>query len=433
MTPVLAAKIEHWPIGRLVPYARNARTHSPAQVEQIARSIQTFGFTNPILVDGAQGILAGHGRLQAAQKMKLAIVPVIVLDHLSEAERRAYILADNKLAENAGWDDGMLAAELAEIRDMDFGLDVIGFDERELAKLLGVPDDAAADECPEVSERAVTAAGDLWVLGRHRLLCGDATRREDVERVMAGARADMVFTDPPYGYEYESNYHKGGNPFGMLRNDDRLVDFIPLIDCYLARDAAVYVCASHQTVHLWRPLIEACFTYKNLIVWKKNNWSMGDLEGAYAGQHELILFAHKGRVHLRGERFRDVWEFDREPPKDHPTQKPAALVAFAIANTSDRANIVIDMFAGSGSTLIACEMTDRVARLVEIDPKYCDVIVKRWQTYAGGRATRERDGRTFDECAIAADELEIPLNCTAGQQMLGARDVIAEEAFAEGG
>src|SRR5262245_563165 len=194
--PILPDRIEHWPIEQLRPYARNARTHSVEQVAQIVRSIRTFGFTNPILVDGAKGILAGHGRLQAARSMKLAVVPVIVLDHLSEAERRAYILADNQLAINAGWDESLLSAELTELNDLEFDLEILGFDDRQLMKLIGgAEDDPAADECPAVEERVITRAGDLWLLGRHRLLCGDATKREDVDRVMGGAKADMVFTD----------------------------------------------------------------------------------------------------------------------------------------------------------------------------------------------------------------------------------------------
>jgi DNA modification methylase len=431
MTPILAAKIEHWPIERLVPYARNARTHSPSQVEQIARSIQTFGFTSPILVDGAQGVLAGHGRLQAARSLKLAIVPVIVLDHLTEAERRAYVLADNQLAINAGWDDDVLAAELRAIQDMDFGLDVIGFDERELAKMLGEPDDAAADECPEVRERAVTVAGDLWLLGRHRLLCGDAMRPDDVERVMAGERADMVFTDPPYGVRFQSGMSKGGTAtrFDRLLNDDVILEIGPVVEVVLKANGVAYIWTSQRVYPAWRAQFAGL--YKSTIIWHKPGGGIGDLTGDYAADYEMCLFCVKGRVEFRGKRGMAVWVVSKDGVNEyvHPTQKPVELARRAINDFTDAGERVCDLFGGSGSTLIACEKTDRAARLVEIEPLYCDVIVKRWQTYTGQQATRERDGRTFDECRIAADELAIPLATLEGQIKLGARDLIADEAF----
>jgi DNA modification methylase len=234
------------------------------------------------------------------------------------------------------------------------------------------------------------------VLGKHRLLCGDSTSIDAVERMMDGSGADVIFTDPPYGYKFESNYYKDGNPHGMLKNDDTLLDFLPNAYACAKDNSALFVCASHQTAHKWRDLIDQYFTYKNLIVWKKNNWSMGDLEGAFAGQHELIFFAHKGRVSLRGERSRDVWEFDREPPKDHPTQKPVELVAFALEKTSDIGATVADFFGGSGSTLIACEKTNRKARLMELDPKYCDVILQRWADFTGKDPVHE-NGTKFSE------------------------------------
>lgn len=402
-----AQRIELWPVERLKPYERNARTHSADQVAKIAASIAEFGFTNPILVDSADGIIAGHGRLAAAKELGMPDVPVIVLDHLSDAQRRAYILADNRLALDAGWDNEMLAQELAALQDDGFDLELTGFSDDELADLLeGVeaeelPPEGDPDETPEPPAQPVAVLGDVWLLGKHRLMCGDSTSMDAVEILMQGKKADMVFTDPPYGYSYVSNYQ---DKHEMLMNDDVLLDFLPAAYAAMNDNSAIFVCGSHQTVHQWRPMVDSHFTYKNLIVWKKNNWSMGDLSGAFAGQHELIIFAHKGRIELRGERSRDIWEFDREPPKHHPTQKPVDLVQFAVTKTTDKNGVVLDFFGGSGSTLIACEKTGRINRSMELDPKYCDVIIKRWQDFTGKKATLEATGATFDE--IAADRLQ---------------------------
>lgn len=399
--PAMAERIELWPVDRLRPYERNARTHSPEQVQQIAASMVEFGLTNPILVDSGDGIIAGHGRLMAAQLIGLTEVPVIVLDHLSDAQRRAYILADNAIAEKAGWDEELLAGELADLAADGFDLALTGFSDEELADLLDVPEaegdpQGDADAVGAPPAQPVSVLGDVWLLGRHRLMCGDSTSIDAVDRLMAGSLADMVFTDPPYGYKYESNHQ---DKHTMLLNDDVLLDFMPAAYAAMAENSAIFVCGSHQTIHQWRPLVDQHFTYKNLIVWKKNNWSMGDLEGAFAGQHELIIFAHKGRAKLRGERSRDVWEFSREAPDHHPTQKPVDLVEFAISKVSDRGAIVLDLFGGSGSTLMACEKTARSARLMELDPKYIDVIVKRWEQFTGKQATLEETGQTFADVA----------------------------------
>ena len=224
--------------------------------------------------------------------------------------------------------------------------------------------------------------GKLILKSRHRVLCGDSTDIKAVERLMDGQKADMVFTDPPYGYKYESNYQ---DKHKMLLNDDIILDFIPVCFDYMEKNSAIYLCTSHQVVDVWKPLFEKAFNYKNLIIWKKNNWSMGDLKGAYAGQHEIILFGHKGKVSLEGGRDTDIWEFKRTPPKLHPTQKTVELIEYAI--TKVMCNRVLDFFLGSGSTLIACEKTNRKCYGMELDPKYCDVIIKRWEDYTGGKAT----------------------------------------------
>lgn len=228
----------------------------------------------------------------------------------------------------------------------------------------------------------VTNLGDVYQLGPHRLMCGDSLDSAQVATLMDSFKADALFTDPPYGYMYESNHQ---SKHEMLANDDKILDFFPCATEATADNAAIFVFGSHQTVHKWRPLIDKYFEYKNLIVWKKNNWSMGDLSGSFAGQHELIIFAHKGRVELRGERSRDVWEFDRDPPTNHPTQKPVELVSFAIEKTTDDGDSVLDLFGGSGSTLIACESTGRRCFMMELAPQFCDVIVERYCRHAGNR------------------------------------------------
>jgi DNA modification methylase len=355
--------------------------------------------------------LYGQGKtikLPSGESIPDGTVPVIDCTGWSEAKRRAYILADNKLALNAGYDMAMLALELQDLDTGEIDLSLTGFSEKELEDLLTWAPDGAKqgltddDAVPETPVQPTTVLGDVWMLGKHRLMCGDSTSIDAVETLMEGAKADMVFTDPPYGYSYVSNHQ---DRHEMLMNDDVLLDFCPAAYAAMKENASVFICGSHQTIHQWRSIVDKHFTYKNLIVWKKNNWSMGDLSGAFAGQHELIIFAHKGRVELRGERSRDVWEFDRDPPKHHPTQKPVDLVEFAINKVTDNGAVVIDLFGGSGSTLIACEKTGRINRSMELDPKYCDVIVRRWQDFTGKKATLEGDGRTFEE--LSAERLAV--------------------------
>lgn len=388
-------QVEQRKIEALIPYVNNSRTHSDEQVAQIAASVREFGWTNPILVDGQSGIIAGHGRLAAARKLGLSEVPVIVLDHLSEAQKKALVIADNKLASNAGWDDEMLRLELGDLQEMGFDATIAGFTTEELDALLNVTEvtDGLTDEddVPEAPEEPTTRLGDVWILGKHRLMCGDSTSIDAVEKLMDGQKANMVFTDPPYGYEYESNYQ---NKHSVLINDDVLLDFAPSAYAATHENAAFYICGSFQTIGKWIDYVEKHFNYKNLIVWKKNNWSMGDLKGSFAGQHELIIFAHKGRVDLVGKRDPDVWSFDRVPPKIHPTQKPIELIEYAMSKVASKT--VLDLFGGSGSTLIACEKTARQCRMMELDPKYCDVIVKRWQEFTGKAATHAESGIPFD-------------------------------------
>ena len=377
----------------LIPYVNNARTHSEQQVLQIAASIKEFGFNNPVLVDGDNGIIAGHGRVMAAKKLGLDEVPTIELKHLTKTQKKAYILADNRLALNSGWDNDLLALELGELSDDGFDLDLLGFDDTELSLLdetettEGLTDE---DAVPDVPEEPITKLGDVWLCGNHRVMCGDSTSIDAVDKLMDGNKADMVFTDPPYGYKYESNYQ---DKHQMLMNDDVMLDFAPVINSVMFDDSSIYVCGSFQTISKWIDYISINFKYKNLIVWQKNNWSMGDLKGAFAGQHELIIFAHKGRVELIGKRDPDIWSFDRQAPDVHPTQKPVELIEYAMSKV--KSGGVLDVFGGSGSTLIACEKTNRINYSMELDEKYCDVIVKRWQDFTGKQAILESTGEPY--------------------------------------
>jgi len=388
--------IEYKSLESLIPYARNSRTHSDEQVAQIAASIREFGWTNPVLIDGNNGLIAGHGRVMAARKLGIQEIPTIQLAHLTEAQKRALVLADNQLALNSGWDLEMLKLELEDLKAEDFNLDLMGFDVDFIDGLLNEiePTEGLMDEdaVPEIPEEPKTKLGDVWILGNHRLMCGDSTSIDAVEALMNGQKADMVFTDPPYGYKYESNHQ---DKHAMLLNDDVMLDFAPSAYAAMFENSSIFVCGSFQTISRWIDYVSQHFSYKNLIVWKKNNWSMGDLKGAFAGQHELIIFAHKGRVELLGKRDTDIWSFDRVPPDMHPTQKPVDLVEYAMSKVS--IGCVLDLFGGSGSTLIACEKTNRHARLMELDPKYCDVIIKRWQDFTGQKAIHSETGESFDE------------------------------------
>ncbi len=399
-----------WVVGRLIPYARNPRTHSDAQVAQIAASIAEFGFNNPILVDTNAGIIAGHGRLLAAQKLGLTEVPVIVLDHLSEAQKRAYIIADNQLALNAGWDDEILRTELAALQDEGFDVGLTGFEDEELARLLAAQDAAEGltdeDAVPELPETPVSLPGDLWVLGEHRLLVGDATQQPDVATLMAGDYADLVFTDPPYNVDYEGYTEERLKIRGDRMSDAEFKQFLEsAFQAYRAvakPGASLYVCHSSSWQREFQNALESAgFEVRCQIIWAKNTFAWGF--GRYKFQHEPIFYAHVAaqKDAWYGDKSQStLWE-EKKPAANriHPTVKPVELVERALLNSSKAGDIVADLFGGSGSTLIGCERRGRKARLMEIDPKYADCIVKRYQDYTGKKAVLDGDGRTFEEVA----------------------------------
>ena len=387
MTP----KIETRLVADLIPYAANSRTHSDAQVAQIAASIKEFGWTNPILVAGDDTIIAGHGRLLAARKLALVEVPVIVLDHLSKAQQRALVIADNQLALNAGWNMDMLKAEIEDLQLEDFDLNILGFDDKFLDGLLepeptaGLTDEDAVPEVPEVPK---TVLGDVWVLGNHRLMCGDSTSIDAVDKLMNGTKADMVFTDPPYNVAFNGRSGK----HDVIKNDDLpKVEFEQFISevCNVIRavDPKVYYIWCNWNFY---SVLQGQLPYKACIVWAKNVFGMGN---GYRHQHEFCLFNGKIDEVIKNES--DLWEIKKDSKYVHPTQKPVALSVRAFGNHVKLLN-VLDLFGGSGSTLIGAEQTGRNAFLMELDAKYCDVIVKRWQEFTGKEAVHAETGETFD-------------------------------------
>ena len=398
---------------QLVPYARNARTHSDSQVAQIAGSIAEFGFVNPVLVGGDNIIIAGHGRVMAAKKLGLKTVPTIKLDHLTENQRRALVIADNKIAENAGWDEELLRLELQNLADEDFDLDLLGFDDVELDDLLTSLDDdeaAALDEnIPEVQENPVSRTGDVWIMGEHRLLCGDSTSEADMKKLMAGELADMVFTDPPYNVNYgdtakDKLRSKGGAKAGRkIMNDNLGDDFEGFLTAacknILAHTkGALYICMSSSELDtLQSAFRNAGGKWSTFIIWAKNTFTLGRSD--YQRQYEPILYGWKDgndRYWCGARDQGDVWFYNKPQKNDlHPTMKPVDLVVRGIKNSSKTLDIVLDPFGGSGSTLIAAEHTGRQARLIELDPKYVDVIVRRWQEMTGLQATLSGTDQEF--------------------------------------
>ena len=408
----LDLKIEQWPVESLVPCARNARTHSDAQVAQVAASIAQFGFVNPILVGPDRVIIAGHARLLAARKLEMSEVPVIVLEHLSEAQRRALVIADNRLALNAGWDEEMLALELATLRDEDFSLDVLGFDDDELSRLLAAQDAAEGltdeDSVPEAPETPVSQTTDLWNLGDHKLLVGDATVIADVQRLMGSDAADCVFSDPPYNIDYQG-YTKDRL---TIQNDQMSAEQFKRFlqesfQCFrrvIKPGASLYICHSSSWQREFQNALEAAgFEVRCQIIWGKNTFAWGF--GRYKFQHEPIFYCHVAgqKDSWYGDKSQStLWE-EKKPAANrlHPTMKPVELVERALVNSSQAGDLVLDSFGGSGTTLIACERRDRKARLMEIDPKYAHVTARRYQEYSGKPAVLDGDGRTFAETAQA--------------------------------
>ena len=406
-------KLEYRAIDLLIPYARNAKQHSENQIAQIAASIREFGWGAPILVDARNNVVAGHGRLLAARQLGLSEVPVVPLDHLTDIQRRALILADNKIGENASWETELLALELAELKESGVDLSITGFSQEEWAQLLAgeEPHNAGAtddDAIPAVEEVAISRPGDVWQLGTHRLLCGDATDPVSYAVLMGESVADMVFTDPPYNVNYANSAKD------KMRGKDRAIlndnlgagfrDFLlaaikPLITH--CRGGIYIAMSSSELDSLQSAFREAGGHWSTFIIWAKHTFTLGRAD--YQRQYEPILYGwpQGAERHWCGDRDQsDVWNIKKPQKNDlHPTMKPVELVERAIRNSSRPGSVVLDPFGGSGTTLIAAEKSGRSARLMELDPKYVDVIVRRWQAWSGQQAVRAADLLTFDSIA----------------------------------
>jgi DNA modification methylase len=380
-------------VSDLIPYVLNSRSHSDEQVAQIASSIREFGFTNPVLVDADNNLIAGHGRVLAARKINLETVPAIVVTGLDDRKRRALVIADNKLALNADWDEAALRVELEDLAG-DFG-ELMGFSEDELVSLLkqdaseGLTDE---DAVPNTPEQPVTVEGDVWVLGSHRLMCGDSTSIDAVEKLMDGLKADMVFTDPPYNVSFNGRSGK----HDVIKNDNLSEqDFSDFIEGTIATIKAV----NPAVYYIWcnwnfYGILQGKLDYKTCIVWAKNVFGMGN---GYRHQHEFCLFNGKIDETIKNES--DLWSVKKDHGYVHPTQKPVELSVRAFGNHIKLIN-VLDLFGGSGSTMIGAEQTGRNCYMMELDPKYCDVIIQRWQDYTGKQATLESTGQKYDELTL---------------------------------
>jgi DNA modification methylase len=403
-------QIEQWPLDRLLPYAANARTHPDEQVAQIAGSIAEFGFNVPCLVDERGVLVAGHGRLLAAQRLGLSQVPVIRLDHLTDAQARAYRIADNQIALNSGWDDALLSAEVARLKEDGVDLELLGFPEDELDRLLaGLDGEKGGNEdedvVPEPPATPISRPGDLWILGRHRLLCGDATRAADVARLLGDVRPHLMVTDPPYGVDYDPSWRNEAGVSatartGRVSNDDR-ADWREAWALFPGDVAYVW----HAGVHA-RTVAESLdasgFPIRSQIIWSKSRFVLG--RGDYHWQHEPCFYAvRKGATgHWQGARDQStVWTIgaggDEDAATVHGTQKPVECMRRPMINNSIRGDAVYEPFAGSGTTVIAAESVERCCFAMEIDSRYCDVIIERWQSFAGAKAQLATDGRSFED------------------------------------
>lgn len=411
-----ADRVERLPVAALAPYARNARTHSPAQIDQLAASIREWGFTMPVLVDEQREIIAGHGRVLAAQAVGLEAVPVMVARGWTARQIKAYRLADNQLALNAAWDVKLLAAELGELTDM---AELIGFSEEELLQVLGGRQGLTdPDEAPPLPAVPASQAGDLWVCGKHRLLCGDATSEADVGRLLGGVRPNLMVTDPPYGVDYDATWRDGvdlnlgkrlgqkgsGRSIGKVPNDDRL-DWHEAYALFTGQIAYVWHAGRHAS-EVQRSLEAAAFTIRCQIIWAKQHFVFS--RGDYHWQHEPCWYAVRYKGHWTGDRAQStLWAIPNNNPLGgggekklgHSTQKPVECMRRPIVNNSSPGQAVYDPFLGSGTTMIAAEMEARQALCLDVDPGYCDVAVQRWQAFTGEAATLDGDGRTFDELA----------------------------------
>jgi DNA modification methylase len=411
MTTPNLKQIESIPLEALIPYANNSRTHSDVQVAQIAASIREFGFTNPVLIDRDGTIVAGHGRVLAARKLGFDAVPCIRLGHLTPAQVKAYVIADNKLALNAGWDEELLKIELKGLEDEGFDLSLTGFSPEELAEMLveftaeGKTD---PDDVPEPKGEPVTRLGDLWLMGNHRLHCGDSCSVEAVAKLMNGDKADLWITDPPYNVGYTGGTEDKLEIMNDEMDNDSFRTFLraayTAADQNLRAGAVFYIWHADTEGYNFRgAAVDIGWKLRQTLIWVKNALVLG--HSNYQWKHEPCIYGWtNGEAHLWNGDRKQTTVLDFKKPQrngEHPTMKPVELFAYQIANSSNPGQLVLDSFGGSGTTMIACEQSGRKSRLMELDPHYCDVIIRRWQNFTGKKAILESSGKSFDELAPA--------------------------------
>ena len=383
-------KIEIADITSIKPYENNPRKLSETAIEKVAMSLKEYGFRQPIVVDKYRVIVAGHTRFRASKKLGLKQVPVSVIDNLTEEQINAYRIADNRTAEESEWDNELLKMEIKELEAKDFKLDLLGFNEDQLNDILfeekqGLTDE---DEVPETPEEPISKLGDIWKLGNHRVMCGNSVDYEDVNKLMNIKIADLVNTDPPYGVNYQSNMRTKSDKFDVIKNDDKILDITPMIDKF--SKGWVFIWTTWKVIDKWLYNTKSFGFPTNMVVWHKGGGGIGDLKKTFSTDYEMALVFNRG-AELCGKRIGSVWSLqkDKAIKYKHPTQKPVELSVEAIDKTTNPKSIVMDLFLGSGSSLIACEKMDRICYGMELDPKYCDVIIKRWENFTGKKAELE--------------------------------------------
>jgi DNA modification methylase len=383
-------KIEIADINSIKPYENNPRKLKDSAIEKVAMSLKEYGFRQPIVVDKNRIIVVGHTRYRASKKLGFKEVPVTVADNLTPEQVNAYRIADNRTAEESEWDSELLAMEIKDLEAKDFKLDLLGFNEDQLNDMLfedkqGLTDE---DEVPEAPEEPISKLGDIWKLGNHRLMCGDSVDYEDVHKLMNDKIADLVNTDPPYGVNYQSNMRTKSEKFDVIKNDDKILDINPMIDKF--SKGWVFIWTTWKVIDKWLENTKSLGFPTNMVVWHKGGGGIGDLKKTFSTDYEMALVFNRG-AELCGKRIGSVWSLqkDKAIKYKHPTQKPVELSVEAIDKTTNPKSIVMDLFLGSGSTLIACEKMDRICYGMELDPKYCDVIIKRWENFTGKKAELE--------------------------------------------
>ena len=377
-------------ISTIKPYENNPRKLSEQAIQKVSLSLKEYGFRQPIVVDKNMVIVAGHTRYRASKKLGLKQVPISIIDNLSEEQINAYRIADNRTAEESEWDNELLKMEIKELEAKDFKLDLLGFNDEQLNDILfeekqGLTDE---DEVPETPEEPISKLGDVWKLGNHRLMCGDSIDYEDVFKLMDNKIADLVNTDPPYGVNYQSNMRTKSDKFDVIKNDNKILDITPMIDKF--SKGWVFIWTTWKVIDKWLDNTKSFGFPTNMVVWHKGGGGIGDLKKTFSTDYEMALVFNRG-AELCGKRIGSVWKLqkDKAIKYKHPTQKPVELSVEAIDKTTKPKAIVLDLFLGSGSTIIACEKMDRICYGMELDPKYCDVIIKRWENFTGKKAELE--------------------------------------------